>query len=137
MCVWWGEERRAEFVVCVLLLSLRTSVASPLAQPSAILCMPCLRTVYTPPFLVSCAVPASLSAALPPPPPSSSPLSNHHNPASLSHQSTTTHNPITNQLTTQTQPGERFRSFDPARQERFINRLVDLLADKRCTQVLG
>lgn len=33
------------------------------------------------------------------------------------------------------QPGERFRSWDPARQERFINRIVDMLADKRCTQV--
>jgi len=32
------------------------------------------------------------------------------------------------------QPGERFRSMDPARQERFINRLVDILGDKRCTQ---
>jgi catalase len=32
------------------------------------------------------------------------------------------------------QPGERFRSWDPARQERFIKRIVDMLGDKRCTQ---
>jgi catalase len=32
------------------------------------------------------------------------------------------------------QPGERFRSWDPARQERFIGRIVDMLGDKRCTQ---
>lgn len=29
------------------------------------------------------------------------------------------------------QPGERFRSFDAARQERFINRFTDLLSDPR------
>ncbi|KAL4522703.1 hypothetical protein Ndes2526A_g00942 [Nannochloris sp. 'desiccata'] len=33
------------------------------------------------------------------------------------------------------QPGERFRSFDPARQERFVNRIVnDLLLDCRTSQ---
>lgn len=31
------------------------------------------------------------------------------------------------------QPGERFRSFDPARQERFVNRIASLLLDPRCT----
>jgi catalase len=32
------------------------------------------------------------------------------------------------------QPGERFRSWDPARQERFIVRLSGMLSDPRCTQ---
>ncbi len=32
------------------------------------------------------------------------------------------------------QPGERFRSFDPARQERFVTRIADLLLHPRCTQ---
>lgn len=32
------------------------------------------------------------------------------------------------------QPGERFRSWDPARQERFIVRLSGMLSDNRCTQ---
>ena len=32
------------------------------------------------------------------------------------------------------QPGARFRSFDPARQERFVGRLGDMLLDPRCTQ---
>jgi catalase len=32
------------------------------------------------------------------------------------------------------QPGARFRSFDPARQERFIGRLSEMLLDARCTQ---
>ena len=33
------------------------------------------------------------------------------------------------------QPGERFRSFDPARQERFVNRICnELLLDSRTTQ---
>jgi len=32
------------------------------------------------------------------------------------------------------QPGARFRSFDPARQERFVARVADLLADPRCTK---
>eukprot|EP00887_Chlorella_sp_A99_P007959 scaffold12.g7959.t1 len=32
------------------------------------------------------------------------------------------------------QPGERFRSWDPARQQRFINRVADMLLDPRCTQ---
>ena len=33
------------------------------------------------------------------------------------------------------QPGVRFRSFDPARQERFVGRLSDMLSDPRVTQV--
>ena len=33
------------------------------------------------------------------------------------------------------QPGARFRSFDPARQDRFIGRLAEMLADPRVTQV--
>ena len=33
------------------------------------------------------------------------------------------------------QPGERFRSFDAARQDRFVGRLVEFLAESRCTQV--
>jgi catalase len=32
------------------------------------------------------------------------------------------------------QPGERFRSFDAARKERFVARLADLLGDARCTK---
>lgn len=32
------------------------------------------------------------------------------------------------------QPGERFRSFDPARQERFLERFAGMMADPRCTQ---
>jgi len=32
------------------------------------------------------------------------------------------------------QPGERFRSFDAARQERFVGRVVDMLGDARCTK---
>ena len=32
------------------------------------------------------------------------------------------------------QPGERFRSWDAARQERFIGRFVDMALDPRCTQ---
>jgi catalase len=32
------------------------------------------------------------------------------------------------------QPGQRFRAFDGARQERFVGRVADLLADKRCSQ---
>jgi catalase len=32
------------------------------------------------------------------------------------------------------QPGARFRSFDSARQERFVSRLADLLGDARCTR---
>ena len=31
------------------------------------------------------------------------------------------------------QPGARFRSFDPARQERFVGRVVDMLSDARLT----
>ena len=34
------------------------------------------------------------------------------------------------------QPGVRFRSFDPARQDRFVGRLSDMLSDPRVTQVL-
>jgi hypothetical protein len=33
------------------------------------------------------------------------------------------------------QPGQRFRSWDNARQERFLGRMADILLDKRCTQV--
>ncbi len=33
------------------------------------------------------------------------------------------------------QPGERFRSFDPARRERFIARIAGMLSDPKCTQV--
>lgn len=33
------------------------------------------------------------------------------------------------------QPGARFRSWDPARQERFVNRVADMLLDPRNTQV--
>ena len=33
------------------------------------------------------------------------------------------------------QPGDRFRSFDPARRERFIGRIAGMLSDPRCTQV--
>ncbi len=32
------------------------------------------------------------------------------------------------------QPGARFRSFDAARQERFLGRLSEMLLDVRCTQ---
>ncbi len=32
------------------------------------------------------------------------------------------------------QAGERWRSFDPARQERFVERLSGMLLDPRCTQ---
>jgi hypothetical protein len=35
------------------------------------------------------------------------------------------------------QPGQRFRSWDNARQERFLGRMADILLDKRCTQVRG
>jgi catalase len=35
------------------------------------------------------------------------------------------------------QPGERFRSWDPARQERFVARLSGALSHARCTQVCG
>ncbi|KAK2076073.1 Carnitine O-acetyltransferase mitochondrial [Prototheca wickerhamii] len=31
------------------------------------------------------------------------------------------------------QPGERFRSFDPARQERFVTRIAGILLDPKCT----
>ena len=34
------------------------------------------------------------------------------------------------------QPGDRFRGWDAARQDRFITRLVEFLAESRCTQVL-
>ena len=33
------------------------------------------------------------------------------------------------------QPGARFRSWDPARQDRFIGRLAGMLSDPRVTQV--
>lgn len=33
------------------------------------------------------------------------------------------------------QPGERFRTFDRARQDRFIERLCEFLGEPRCTQV--
>ncbi len=33
------------------------------------------------------------------------------------------------------QPGDRFRSWDPARQERFIGRIGGMLAHPKCTQV--
>ena len=33
------------------------------------------------------------------------------------------------------QPGVRFRSWDAARQERFVGRLTDMLSDPRVTQV--
>ena len=33
------------------------------------------------------------------------------------------------------QPGARFRSWDPARQDRFVMRLSEMLADARVTQV--
>ncbi len=33
------------------------------------------------------------------------------------------------------QPGDRFRSFDPARRERFVNRIAGMLSDPKCTQV--
>lgn len=34
------------------------------------------------------------------------------------------------------QPGERYRSWDPARQERFLNRQTENLSDPRCTKEL-
>jgi len=33
------------------------------------------------------------------------------------------------------QPGERYRSFDPARKERFVKRLSEVVGDARCTKV--
>jgi hypothetical protein len=33
------------------------------------------------------------------------------------------------------QPGDRFRSWDPARQERFIGRIAGMLSHPKCTQV--
>lgn len=33
------------------------------------------------------------------------------------------------------QPGERYRSFDPARRERFVTRLSEVVGDARCTKV--
>lgn len=33
------------------------------------------------------------------------------------------------------QPGQRYRSWDPARQDRFVQRVSDVLNDPRCTQV--
>lgn len=33
---------------------------------------------------------------------------------------------------TPAQPGERFRTFDPARQERFITRISEMLLDDGC-----
>lgn len=33
------------------------------------------------------------------------------------------------------QPGERFRSFDPARKERFVKRMSEVVGDARCTKV--
>jgi catalase len=35
------------------------------------------------------------------------------------------------------QPGARFRSWDAARQERWLGRMADLLLDPRCTKVGG
>ena len=35
------------------------------------------------------------------------------------------------------QPGDRFRGWDAARQDRFVTRLVEFLAESRCTQVWG
>ena len=32
------------------------------------------------------------------------------------------------------QPGDRYRSFDPARRERFVARIAGMLSDPRCTQ---
>jgi catalase len=32
------------------------------------------------------------------------------------------------------QPGERYRSFDPARKERFVKRLAEVVGDPRCTK---
>lgn len=32
------------------------------------------------------------------------------------------------------QPGERYRSFDPARRQRFVNRLSEVVGDNRCTK---
>jgi hypothetical protein len=48
---------------------------------------------------------------------------------------------MTDTLTTRLRPsllaqaGARWRSFDPARQERLVVRVADMLADPRCTQV--
>lgn len=33
------------------------------------------------------------------------------------------------------QPGDRFRSWDPARQERFVGRISGMLSHPKCTQV--
>jgi len=33
------------------------------------------------------------------------------------------------------QPGDRYRSFDPARRERFVGRMAGMLSDPKCTQV--
>lgn len=33
------------------------------------------------------------------------------------------------------QPGDRYRSWDPARRGRFEGRIADMLLDPRCTQV--
>lgn len=33
------------------------------------------------------------------------------------------------------QPGQRYRSWDTARQDRFVQRVADILNDPRCTQV--
>ena len=33
------------------------------------------------------------------------------------------------------QPGDRYRSFDPARKERFVKRLAEVVGDARCTKV--
>ena len=35
------------------------------------------------------------------------------------------------------QPGVRYRSFDPARQDRFVGRLSGMLSDPRVTKVLN
>lgn len=32
------------------------------------------------------------------------------------------------------QPGARYRTWDPARQERFVQRMADMLLDPRCTK---
>ena len=34
------------------------------------------------------------------------------------------------------QPGDRYRSFDPARKERFVKRLAEVVGDARCTKVI-
>ena len=33
------------------------------------------------------------------------------------------------------QPGDRYRRFDPARKERFVKRLAEVVGDARCTKV--